>query len=283
MSAARVVVVSDSHLSARTPEATDHWGALVDHVTATVPDLVVHAGDISTDGEVLPDDLAFARAQLNRVPVPLAVLPGNHDIGDGAAWTYDGAAAVGAETLGRYSRAFGPDRFFVEVGTWRLVGINAQLLGSGEPEEGEHWDWLSDEIGRLAPGTPVGVVLHKPLVPADGDRDRPGRYVPEPARGRLLALLAAVDTRLVVSGHVHQALRRDRDGVAHVWVASSWAVLPDRIQAPIGAKWVGATGLALHDDGRVDVTDIRLPDVDDVVIGEDVPSPYGELPPLDPL
>jgi hypothetical protein len=84
-----------------------------------------------------------------------------------------------------------------------------------------------------------------------------------------------------VSGHIHQALRHDRDGVAHVWAPSSWAVLPDRIQWPIGAKWVGVTGLALHDDGRADVTDIRLPGVDDVVIGDDVPSPYGEIPPLD--
>ena len=87
--------------------------------------------------------------------------------------------------------------------------------------------------------------------------------------------------RVVVSGHVHQALRRDRDGLTHVWVPSSWAAVPDRIQAPIGAKRVGATGLTLHDDGRFEVDDIRLPGVDDVVIGVDVASPYGELPSLD--
>ena len=208
-------------------------------------------------------------------------MPGNHDVGDGAAWTYDGAAAIGADTLGRYRAAFGPDRFSVEVGRWRLLGLDAQLLGSGEPEEDDQWAWLDDEIRRVPPATPVGLVLHKPLVPVDRDRDRPGRYVPEPARGRLLALLAGVDSRLVVSGHVHQALRRDRDGLAHVWVPSSWAALPDRIQAPIGAKRVGATGLTLHDDGRFAVDDIRLPGVDDVVIGVDVASPYGELPPLD--
>ena len=86
MSAARVVVVSDSHLSARTPEATAHWDALVDHVAAAAPDLVVHAGDISTDGELAPDDLAYARAQLDRLARRSAVLPGNHDVGDGADW-----------------------------------------------------------------------------------------------------------------------------------------------------------------------------------------------------
>ena len=276
-----MIVVSDSHLSARTPEATAHWDAVVDHVAAAGPDLVVHAGDISTDGEVVPDDLDYARRQLDRVPAPAVALPGNHDVGDGAAWTYDGAAAVGAETLGRYRAAFGPDRFSVGVGRWRLIGVDAQLLGSGEPEEDDQWAWFDEEIGRVPAATPVGLVLHKPLVPADGDRDRPVRYVPEPARGRVLAALATVDARLVVSGHVHQALRRDRDGIAHVWVPSSWAALPDRIQAPIGAKRVGATGLTLHDDGSFAVDDIRLPGVDDVVIGVDVPSPYGEIPPLD--
>ncbi len=254
---------------------------MLDHVAAAEPDLVVHAGDISTDGEIVPDDLDYARRQLDRVPAPLVALPGNHDVGDGAAWTYDGAAAVGAETLGRYRAAFGPDRFSVAVGRWRLIGVDAQLFGSGEPEEDDQWAWFAGEIGRLPATTPVGLVLHKPLVPVDGDRDRPGRYVPDPARGRLLALLAGVDCHLVVSGHVHQGLRRERDGISHVWVPSTWAVLPDRIQAPIGAKRVGATGLVLHDDGRFEVHDVRLPGVDDAVIGEDVPSPYGEIPPLD--
>ena len=216
-----MIVVSDSHLSARTPEATAHWDALVDHVTATGPDLVVHVGDISTDGEVVPDDLDYSRRQLDRVPAPLVAVPGNHDVGDGAAWTYDGAAAIGADTLRPYRATFGPDRFSVPAGRWRLLGLDAQLLGSGEPEEDDQWAWLDDEIRRVPPATPVGLVLHKPLVPVDGDRDRPGRYVPEPARGRLLALLAGVDSRVVVSGHVHQALRRDRDGLTHVWVPSS--------------------------------------------------------------
>jgi len=261
MSAARVIVVSDSHLSARTPEADAHWDAVVDHVTSVAPDLVVHAGDISTDGEVVPEDLAYARAQLDRVPAPLAVVPGNHDVGDGAAWALDGAAVVGAETLGRYRAVFGSDRFSVEVGRWRLLGLDAMVLGTGEPDEDEQWAWLENEVGRIPRGTPVGVVLHKPLLPMDGDRDRPGRYVPEPARARLADLLASVDARLVVSGHVHQALRRERGPVTHVWVPSTWAVLPDRIQPPVGTKRVGAAGLTLRDDGGFDVTDIRLPSV----------------------
>jgi predicted phosphodiesterase len=43
--AIRVTVVSDSHLSARNPDASRHWDSVVEHLAADPPDLVVHAGD----------------------------------------------------------------------------------------------------------------------------------------------------------------------------------------------------------------------------------------------
>jgi predicted phosphodiesterase len=57
MSSVRVIVVSDSHLSNRTPEASANWDAVVDHVAAERPDLVVHAGDISVVGHDRVEDL----------------------------------------------------------------------------------------------------------------------------------------------------------------------------------------------------------------------------------
>jgi len=46
---ARLTVVSDSHLSTRTPEADENWTAVLQHVLASRPDLVIHAGDLSLD------------------------------------------------------------------------------------------------------------------------------------------------------------------------------------------------------------------------------------------
>lgn len=275
MAAARVLVVSDSHLSARTPDAHRHWGALVDLVAADPPDLVVHAGDITTDGALRPDDLADARAAVDRLPAPLAAVPGNHDVGDGAGWSQGpGEAVVDAGTLARYRRVFGADRFSSAVGAWRVIGLDALLMGSGEAAEDEQWGWLAAVVDAVPDGTPVALVLHKPLVPPSGESDSPHRYVPAAARRRLLALVAGIDLRLVVSGHVHEALDHELDGLRHVWVPSCWGLVPDHVQRAVGARRVGVVVLALHDDGAADVDPVRLPGVGDVVIGTDVPDPY---------
>ena len=50
MAAARVILVSDSHLSASAPQAQANWDAVVAYVGACQPDLVVHLGDLSLDG-----------------------------------------------------------------------------------------------------------------------------------------------------------------------------------------------------------------------------------------
>ncbi|HEX6420490.1 MAG TPA: metallophosphoesterase, partial [Acidimicrobiales bacterium] len=79
MTPPRLLVVSDTHLSPRTPEADTNWDAVVRHVAATRPDLVVHAGDVSLDGALAPGDLDHARRRLDRLPVPWRAVPGNHD------------------------------------------------------------------------------------------------------------------------------------------------------------------------------------------------------------
>ena len=68
---AQLVVVSDSHLSGRASEAERNWSAVVDHVHRTRPDLVVHVGDLSLDGENDAEDLDYAVEQLGRLsPAP---------------------------------------------------------------------------------------------------------------------------------------------------------------------------------------------------------------------
>ena len=237
-----MIVVSDSHLSARTPEATAHWDALVDHVTADPPDLVVHAGDITTDGEVVPDDLDYARRQLDRVPASLVVgarQPRRRRRGGRGRTT--ATTAIGADTLGRYRAAFGPTGSPCAAGRWRCSGVDAQLLGSGEPEEDDQWAWLDDEIRRVPAGDArSALVLHKPLVPGrPGSRSARRATCPSRPVGGSSPSWPASTAAWSCRRHVHQALRRDRDGLAHVWVPSSWAALPDRIQASIGAKRVG--------------------------------------------
>jgi 3',5'-cyclic AMP phosphodiesterase CpdA len=263
----RLTVVSDSHLSDRNPTASRHWDAVVEHLVADPPDLVVHAGDAALDAGDDPAELRVVRRALDQLPVPWQVVPGNHDL-DG---DLEGAEAA---SLDRFRAEVGPDRFRVPAGGWQVVGVNAMVLGTRSSAEAEQWDWLEAEL-RPDSG-PVLVVLHKPVVPPPSDpRPNPRRYVPEPARSRLLRLMsAAADRPMVVSGHVHQYLQHERDGVTHVWAPATWATLPDQIQPPVGAKVVGVLALTLHDDGRHEVELQHPAGRREVTLGVDVDDPY---------
>ena len=134
-SAARVLVVADSHLSERNPEAGRNWSAVVAHVEAVAPDLVIHVGDITADGAHHPEDLDHARDQLARIEAPVHVLPGNHDLGDNP-FGAPPEDVIDATRLDRYRQVFDADRWCVEVGAWRLLGIDTQLFDSGLADDG---------------------------------------------------------------------------------------------------------------------------------------------------
>lgn len=279
MTAARVVVVSDSHLSERTPEASSNWGAVVDHVAVTEPDLVVHVGDVTADGAVDPADLAYAERELARLGAPYVVVAGNHDVGDIPGPGEVQGPPVRTDAIARFRGTFGADRFSVGTGAWRLLGLDSQALGAGGEIEADHRDWAERAVAAIPAGAPVVVVSHRPVVPGPGEPDRPGRYVSPTARRWLLDLLAPVEVRLVVSGHVHQHLRHRYAGLDHVWVPTTWAVIPDSLQGPVGVKATGLTELVLHDDGRVDVATRRPGGMRNHVLGVDVADPYGLIDP----
>jgi 3',5'-cyclic AMP phosphodiesterase CpdA len=284
----RVLVVSDSHLSPRTPQALSNWERVLAHVVADRPALVVHAGDISTDGANLAADLAYARHQLARSERPLYAIPGNHDIGENPHAGYTGypdepvdidapQPLVSPDRLARYRDNLGTDHWWVDLPGWRLVGLNAQLFGSELRDEQAQWSWLDAALDRTATG-PRRVVLfvHKPLVPSPSRPadSSPGRYVPQPARDRLLDLIARAPVAAVVSGHAHQFCHHQLDEIDHIWAPSTWATIPDRYQPVIGDKVCGVVELTLHDDGTTQ-TELILPyGIVQQAIVDDVPDPY---------
>lgn len=69
MAGPRVILVSDTHLSASAPQAQANWDAVVSYVGACAADLVIHLGDLSLDGAGNVVDLRHGRTQLDRLPV----------------------------------------------------------------------------------------------------------------------------------------------------------------------------------------------------------------------
>ena len=217
--------LSDPHLSASRPFHQDNWEQVLEALTADPVDLIVVTGDVVLSDPDEEDDHRFAREQLDRLPAPWRVLPGNHDIGDN--WV-SGAMAkrVDAARLARWQRHFGADRWSLSMDGWLLLGLNAQILNApGLAAEAEQQAWLRAVLDSAAAAAPVALFLHKPLFmdhPSETAMDQSSLDLE--ARNGLLAMLAGRDLRLVASGHKHQWRAFDLDGVRHVWAPSTASV-----------------------------------------------------------
>jgi 3',5'-cyclic AMP phosphodiesterase CpdA len=254
MSPSRVVVVSDSHLTARVANTDRNWEAALRHIDAAAPDLVIHVGDLSMNGTHDPQDLRHGLAQMKRVPAPWRVVPGNHDIGDTNSALIDPDDVVTADRVARWNDLFGPDRWAVDLDRWRLVGVNAQLFGTGLPGEAEQWDFVDDALNGTHPTDQrLLFVTHKPIAAPEPELagGPPYRFVPSPARDRLWERVRAAGVEVVLSGHVHQSRALQLHGVSHLWAPTTWAVLPETMQQTIGTKRCGLMELELPDEGSL--------------------------------
>lgn len=268
----RVLQISDTHVSRR----HQHFARNVESVRAWVErqaaDLVVHTGDVSMNGAVTSDDLDDAAAWNRSLGHPVLSLPGNHDVGDMPDLRAD--QVLDDARLERYRAIMGADRWVRDLDGWRLVGIDAMLLGTGHPDERMQHEWLEETLAGTAP---TALFLHKPLFVDDPDEGPHGYWTVPPApRRQVLDLLRRADIRLVASGHLHVSRHAVFDGVSHVWGPSA-AFVCGPIQAGVpGERRIGAV---LHDFRAAGVTS-RTVFIDgtqdlaiDPVLGEIYPAP----------
>jgi len=275
MSEFRLTQISDTHLARRLQKLTDNFHRVGEHIDATRPDLVINSGDISFDGPNSRSDLEFAKELHDALPVPCRHLPGNHDIGDNP--TAIGPAPKQPATekeRQNYLSVIGEDRWRFDAAGWRFIGLNSLIMNTGIESEAEQFDWLASELARVN-GKPVALFIHKPLylnTPDDPETEESAiRYVPQPARQRLIEMLSAVDLRLVASGHVHQRRDFTYGRVRHVWAPSAGFIISDARQEPIALKETGLVEYRFAPD-RFEVRHVRAPgqvdiDLDSVLKG----------------
>jgi 3',5'-cyclic AMP phosphodiesterase CpdA len=212
-------LLSDLHLSHTHGFFWDNWRRARDAANAASPDLVVITGDLCINGPDSDDEMAFALRALAGLTAPWRALPGNHDIGDEPPGQ-DPDQIINAARLARWNRVFGADRFAETVGAWRVIGINAQLLGAGLAEEQAQNAWLDHEL--QAAGLPIVLLLHKPLFLTDALEPQASILCTTPApRAALLRRLRAPDVRLVVSGHLHAHRDVTIDGLRYLWLPAT--------------------------------------------------------------
>ncbi|MGH3301754.1 MAG: metallophosphoesterase family protein [Streptosporangiaceae bacterium] len=240
--------MSDTHLSPDAPEAQENWGAVVRYVTAAAPDLVIHLGDLSLDGARNPADIDHARGQLEMLPVPWTAVPGNHDIGDNPRPGAPEGLSVTEARRQRWLDVVGADYWSLDIADWTLLALNAQLAGSGLAAETSQWSWLDDQLRRADADQRIALLAHKPLTAPEAELATapPYRFWPPASRDRLGQLFAVRRPALLISGHVHQSRLLRLDRTWHVWVPTTWAVLPARMQPVLGAKRSGLLSLAFE-------------------------------------
>lgn len=232
----RVIQISDTHLSRGKAHFADNWAPLARWIGAHSPDLVIHTGDVTVDGAEVDDDLAYAADLMAGLGVRFRALPGNHDVGEAG----HPRQPVNDERLARWRARFGDDRWVEDAAGWRLVGLDAMILGSSGAAEAAQAAWLENTMAECA-GSSIAWFLHKPLFldsPAEGDTGY-WSVKPQP-RARLMALLRQHKVALVASGHLHKAHVRRLDDTQYVWGPASSFLVGDLQPTMPGEKRLGA-------------------------------------------
>lgn len=249
----RLTQITDTHLGAQFPDFVANFHRVCQHIDDSRPDLVINSGDVGFDGPDHPEDLEFAKALHDALPVDCRYLPGNHDIGDNPTLTGAPPEQLASEANRQnFIAAFGEDRWQFDAAGWCFIGLNSLIMNTALPCEAEQRAWLAEQIGA-ARNKPVALFIHKPLYRNSPDDEEIAatsfRYVPVPARDDLVRMLDRANLRLVACGHVHQ--RRDFTfrNVRHIWAPSvSFVIRSDQKQEPVGIKEVGLVEYGFQPD-----------------------------------
>ena len=202
------------------PAWNENWQTARRQIIDINPDLLLLGGDLARDGNLHTYELEAAKADLDALPFPYRVVPGNMDTGnkhtdvESANETRDDLSLnITSEQVRRFESVFGQTQWSFVHRDVRFTGFCDMLAGSGLPEEGEFWAWL--EAQRDQPKARYHVwVMHSTLFMDDPgepnfditDADQYHDWyfnIDEPHRGRIMSIFEATGANLVLCGHVH--------------------------------------------------------------------------------
>ncbi|GAA1946367.1 phosphodiesterase [Kitasatospora viridis] len=195
------------------------------------PTCVVITGDLTDRGR--PAEYAALREALGEFPLPLHLLPGNHDDPAALATEFGGSALLGGGESTHY---------VVDHPGLTVVALDSAVAGSPAGELGTgQLAWL-DGVLAERPETPAVVCLHHPPAPVGIPFLDRMRLADGPALAEVLARHPQVVR--VLAGHAHRPITAQFAG-ALLAVAPSASGPP-----PSGARKAGRpqepAGLLLH-------------------------------------
>lgn len=224
--------VNDSHMGTPRsfrfrPAINRRWAAIKGQMAAIDADLLLHGGDLTRDGQTHAFEYRQARDDLDTLPFPTFVIPGNMDVGNkhascngvkcrwdpqGLGWN-DPDLNMTAVRLDLFASYFGPIHWTFMHREVRFTGFYAAVAGTGLPHEERFW-YLLERLPDLPRARHHVAVMH--YWPFMEHPDEPGwdltdgkQYdnwyfsIDPPHRQRLWDLLRAAGVQILFCGHVH--------------------------------------------------------------------------------
>ena len=272
----RIAQISDTHLSGERPFFVANFECVARAAIAARPDLVINTGDVSLDGANRLDDLAEA-SRLHRIfDRPVRFIPGNHDVGDSPEIPNSKEAKLSVGRRDAFISAFGDDWWHHDVPGWRLIGLNAQLFGSGLSADADQLAFIERAVAE-AEGRKIALFIHKPLFDErDSEEVLNGRFLPPASRRKLWRAFGDSRPALIGNGHVHQYRSTQSDVGRCVWAPSTAYFIPDSRQPRYGLKQVGFVMHELDENGGHQSRFVQAAGAVDLNVA-DFPDAYGPM------
>lgn len=236
--------VNDSHMGTPRsyrfrPAVNRRWAVIRRQMAEEQADLLLHGGDLTRDGQTHEFEYRQAAEDLQMLPFPVFVIPGNMDVGNkharangvktpwdrlGLAWNDLDLNMTGGR-LDLFSSYFGPVHWSFAHRNVRFTGFYAAVAGTGLPHEERFWVLLQ-RLPHLPPARHHVAMMHYwPFMeslgePAwdltDGEQyDNWYFSIDPPHRQRLWRLLRAAGVDTLFCGHVHTGRPVQRvDGIS---------------------------------------------------------------------
>jgi 3',5'-cyclic AMP phosphodiesterase CpdA len=222
----------DSHLGTPRsyrfrPAINRRWAAIHRQMAAIDAEFLLHGGDLTRDGETHEYEYELARDDLDRLPFPSYVIPGNMDVGNkhaaangskpkwesrGLGWN-DIDLNMTGRRLDLFASYFGPIQWSFLYRGVRFTGFYAAVAGTGLPQERRFWRLL-ERLAQLPAEQHHVALMHywpfmeRPDEPA-WDLTKADEYdnwyfsIDPPHRQRMWELLQQAQVKILFCGHVH--------------------------------------------------------------------------------
>lgn len=168
----------------------------IEIVNSMKPDLALITGDMTNNHNDVKRD--WPRL-LKKFEVPVAVAPGNHDLGN----------SMTRPVLDRYLSVFGYDYKAFDVNGWRIIVGNTQFWRKTElkDELAKYEEWLKGELAK-AKAYGGRVILAGHMLPFVDKINEPDNYENYPKSGRVARLKSylAAGIKFYLAGHTHRMI-----------------------------------------------------------------------------